>query len=87
MQQLLKDIPTLMECYPDFSLSASFILNDGTNIKNSIKNNQKIIFNYDVSYNLQQLQNIPFQELLDNNNLLPSDKNAIIKFYDGSVFG
>lgn len=38
-----------------------------------------------MSYNLQQLQDIPFQDLLDSNNLLPNDKVAMIKFYVGSV--
>ncbi|WP_348736196.1 hypothetical protein [Spiroplasma endosymbiont of Ammophila pubescens] len=57
------------------------------NIKKAIRSEQNIIFNYDVSYNLQQLQYIPFQDLFDNNNLLPYDRGGMISFYGRRMFG
>ncbi|WP_338964221.1 hypothetical protein [Spiroplasma endosymbiont of Sarcophaga carnaria] len=84
-QQLFKDVPDLLERYPDFSLSAIVSMNEFSKVSTDIKKNEQILFNYDVSYNLQQLQNIPFQDLLDSNNLLPNDKVAMIRFCVGSI--
>lgn len=86
-QQLLKDIPNLMKHYPNFSLFASFILEDSMNIRKAIRSQQNVIFNYDVSYNLQQLQDIPFQDLFDNNILLPYNRTGMIRFYGRDIFG
>ncbi|AOX44101.1 hypothetical protein S100390_v1c07650 [Spiroplasma sp. NBRC 100390] len=87
LQQLLKDIPDLIKHYPDFSFSAVVSFSDRSQLESAIQKNEKVAFNYDVSYNLKQLEDIPFQDLLDNNNLSANVKTGIIRFYEGSTFG
>ena len=64
------------------------ISNNEIEISNAIRNHQKITFNYDVFYNLEQLQNILLAQLkITNEGNFPIGNNNMIINFSGDAFG
>ncbi|AGM26479.1 hypothetical protein SSYRP_v1c08900 [Spiroplasma syrphidicola EA-1] len=88
MKQLIKDIPTLLDVYPDFSLSATISFeNKISDLRETIKNGEAANIIYDVAYNLNQLQNIALSEIQAANPVQPPVTSGVLSYYNGSLFG
>ncbi|WHQ37533.1 lipoprotein [Spiroplasma sp. SV19] len=85
-KQLIKDIPNLLKIYPYFSLSAVVTIKSFNDIRSSIQEQTKVTFNYDVGYNLEQLQDIPASDLQASNPIWDPTSD-MLALYDGSSFG
>ncbi|WHQ36616.1 lipoprotein [Spiroplasma sp. SV19] len=85
-KQLIKDIPNLLRMYPYFSLSAAVTIKSFSGIRLSIQEQTKTTFNYDVGYNLEQLQDIPASDLQASNPIWDPTSD-MLSLYDGSSFG
>ncbi|AGM25428.1 lipoprotein [Spiroplasma chrysopicola] len=88
MKQLIKDIPNLLELYPDFSLSAQIAdINLADDLGEAILNHKNYQFNYDVAYNLNDLKDISIKQIQEANPVNPPVTNGVVSFYKGNTFG